>query len=428
MKYAFAPILAVGMFALPLSAMAGGIMLYEVGTDNVGLANAGAAARAQGPSTLASNVAGMALLKGTQITAAGQLLHSNLEFHTDSDTNIDGGDSGNALEWLPGGSFFVTQELNDGWSVGFAAYGDFGLSLNYDNDWQGRYFLQNGSIIGMTLMPSVAYRINDQWAVGLGARAFYAALDSKMAVDNDPLGVLDRPDGRMKYKDNDWALGGNLGVIYEPREGTRLGLSYTSEIHVKFEDRMNLEGLGPVATTALGNRGVLDANTNIDMNVPQTLTLSLFQQLDTQWALLGSLGWQDWSRFDEIGIDLDSANPHSATLNTHYRDTWHASVGAQYRFDPQWLWNMGLAYDSSAVSDHNRSLTVPTNENWRLGTGFTYSLDKNTDINFSYELVWMGDMSVDQQKPLPLDDPKRVSGEFDNAWIQAFAGSVTWRF
>lgn len=30
-------------------AWAGGIMLYEIGTDNAGLANAGAAARAQGP-------------------------------------------------------------------------------------------------------------------------------------------------------------------------------------------------------------------------------------------------------------------------------------------------------------------------------------------------------------------------------------------
>ena len=35
-------------------AWAGGIMLYEIGTDNAGLANAGAAARAQGPSTIAS--------------------------------------------------------------------------------------------------------------------------------------------------------------------------------------------------------------------------------------------------------------------------------------------------------------------------------------------------------------------------------------
>ena len=52
-------ILLASLALAPLTAQAGGLILYEVGTDNVGLANAGAAARAQGPATLASNVAGM---------------------------------------------------------------------------------------------------------------------------------------------------------------------------------------------------------------------------------------------------------------------------------------------------------------------------------------------------------------------------------
>ena len=42
------------------TAQAGGLMLYETASDNTGLANAGAAARAQGPSTIASNIAGVA--------------------------------------------------------------------------------------------------------------------------------------------------------------------------------------------------------------------------------------------------------------------------------------------------------------------------------------------------------------------------------
>ncbi|BFT62928.1 hypothetical protein PMm318_A36870 [Pseudomonas moorei] len=42
--------------------LARGLMLYEVGTDHVGLDNVGATARAQGPSTLASNVAEVAFI------------------------------------------------------------------------------------------------------------------------------------------------------------------------------------------------------------------------------------------------------------------------------------------------------------------------------------------------------------------------------
>lgn len=421
-------ILLASLALAPLTAQAGGLILYEVGTDNVGLANAGAAARAQGPATLASNVAGMAWLPGTQITAGAQVLHGNLRFETDGNTNIGGGDSGNAMDWAPGGSLFVTQALEDGWSAGFAAYGDFGLDINYENAWSGRYFLQNGSLTGMTLMPSLAYRLDEQWAVGLGLRAFYAMFDTQVAVDNAPFGVRQGDDGRLHYQDNDWGYGAHLGVLYEPRPGTRLGLSYTSEIDVQFDDDLDLQNLGPVAETVLRNRGVLDASTRIDMHVPQTLTLSLYHQLDAQWALLASLNWQDWSRFGEVGIDLDSATPRSITQDANYRDTWHASLGTQYRFDPRWLWSLGVAYDSSPVDDEDRTLSTPLGETWRLGTGLTYALDERTDLNLSYELVWMGDMPIDQQKSLPARDPKRTSGEFEDAWIQALSASATWRY
>src|SRR5476651_1883865 len=119
-------------------AHAGGIMLYEIGTYNVGLANAGAAARAQGPSTIASNPAGLSYLQGTQITAGAQILYGNLTFDRDANTNGTGRGSGNALDPIPGGSFFISHQLDDNWSVGFGSYGDFGLAANYNNDWSGK--------------------------------------------------------------------------------------------------------------------------------------------------------------------------------------------------------------------------------------------------------------------------------------------------
>ncbi|HLD66007.1 MAG TPA: OmpP1/FadL family transporter [Pseudomonas sp.] len=410
------------------SALASGLMLYEVGSDNVGLANAGAAARAQGPATLASNVAGLSYLPGTQISAGLQMLHSNLEFSQDASSNIDGEDSGNAMEWAPGGSLFISQQLDEQWHVGFASYGDFGLSINYENDWSGRYFMQNGELLGMTLLPSVAYRLDEQWSFGLGLRAIYAAFDTQLAVDNSPLDILDRPDGKLSYQDSDWGYGANLGVIYQPQAGTRIGLSYTSEIEIEFEDGLDLEGLDPGVTTLLSNRGILGADTQIKMHMPQTLTLSLYHALDSQWALLASANWQDWSRFGQVGVQLDTGNPVSASLDANYRDTWHLSLGSQYQASPRLLWNLGLAYDSSPVSDEDRTLSMPMGETWRLGTGITYALDGQTDLNLSYALVWMGDMEIDQQKALPADEPKRVSGEFDDAWIQALSASATWRF
>ncbi|MBM6447145.1 MULTISPECIES: OmpP1/FadL family transporter [Pseudomonas] len=402
-------------------AWAGGIMLYEIGTDNTGLANAGAAARAQGPSTIASNPAGMSYLPGTQITAGLQVLYGDLSFDRDANTNVPGSGSGNALDPIPGGSFFVTHQLDDHWSVGFGQYGDFGLAVNYDNDWSGRYFAQNASLLGVSMVPSVAYRFNDQWSVGIGVKAMYGMLKADTAIDRSPFGLTDRSDGQFKYRDNDWGFGANVGVIYAPQPGTRLGLTYTSKVDLNFEDNLDVKGDGPAL------RRLDNANTQLDMTVPQTVTLSLFQQLDRQWALLASVNWQDWSEFGQIATQIDTTanNARSTTVDAGFKDTWHLSLGAQYQATQQLLWNVGVAYDSSAVSDGNRTVTVPMAESWRIATGATYALSKDTDVNVSWAMVWLGDMPVDQTKTV---SGSRLSGQFDNAWIQAVTGNMTWRF
>lgn len=399
---------------------AGGLMLYEIGTDNTGLANAGAAARAQGPSTIASNPAGLSYLSGTQVSVGAQMLFGKLIFDQAAPHPSSSG-SGNVLAPTPGASVFVSHQLDERWVVGFGSYGDFGLAQVYDNDWAGRYFVQSASIGGLSLVPSVAYRFNDQWSLGGGLKAMYGMLKSEAAIEQSPLGGGNRGDGQYKYKASDWGYGANIGVIYAPQPGTRIGLAYTSQIDLTFEDRLKVHG----DTALLGRLDGL--NTAFDLSIPQTATLSLYQQLNLQWALLATANWQDWSRFGDIGLNIDTSlvGAQARHIDAHYKDTYQLAVGAQYQMSPKLLWDFGLAYDTSAVSDTNRTLTVPMGEAWRLAAGLTYAVDRDTDVNFSWVTVWMGDMPVDQQKSL---SGSRISGEFGNAWIQAVTGNMTWRF
>lgn len=415
------------MIAIAISALciqqawAGGILLYEIGTDNAGLANAGAGARAQGPSTIASNPAGLGYLPGTQITGGLQLLYGALKFNRDADTNVSGRGGGNALEPIPGASFFISHQLDEHWSVGFGQYADFGLAIDYDNNWSGRYFAQNASLGGISLVPSSAYRFNEQWLVGLSVKAMYGMLQAQAAIDRSPFGVTNRTDNQFKYEDQDWGFGASFGVIYSPFPSTRIGMTYTSKVDLDFEDKLGISGSGPILDR-------LDStNTQLSMTVPQTVSLSLFQQLNSQWALLASVNWQDWSEFGDLVVQVDTMalGTESTNVDANFRDTWHLSLGGQYQVRPQWLWNFGISYDSSAVSDNNRTVIMPMAESWRIATGATYALNKDADANVSWAMIWIGDMPVDQTKAV---SGKRISGQFDSAWIQAVTANMTWRF
>lgn len=406
---------------LSTGAHAGGLLLDEIGTDNTGLVNAGSAARAQGPSTIASNPAGLNHLDGTQIAAGAQLLFGELSFERDGSTTSTGGNGGNALPLIPSANFFASHRLDEHWNLGLGIYGDFGLALDYDDDWAGRYQIQNPSIMGASLVPSASYRLNDQWSLGVGFRAMYAMLDTEAAIDRAPFGLLDRADGQFSYEDQTWGYGARLGVIYAPRPGTRIGLAYSSSIDLDFDERLDVDGSGPLLTRLDNSR------LQLDTTVPQTLTLSLYQQLDEQWTVLTTLNWQDWSEFGEIGVEVDttSSTAQARTIDANYKDTWQIALGAQYRASTKLLWNAGVAYDSSAVSDSDRTVMLPMAASWRLGTGATYRLDRDTDLNVSWDLIWFGDMPVEQTKPL---SGQRLSGEFRDAWVQTLTGNMTWRF
>ena len=411
------------MFAY--DACAGGILIYEAGQEGNGLANAGSAALATDPSVLMTNPAGITRLKGTQISANAQVILGDLSFSRDSANQFGGNEGGNALQYLPGASLFISHQLDDRSAIGFGMYGNFGLALDYDDDWAGRYFTQEAAVIGMSLQPTWAYKFTDDLSIGVGPRIMLGYYRTEMGINNSLLGLVDRPDGQLEYKDTDVGVGVNLGLLYQVDARTRVGLAYTSKVKLEFEDKPHLSDIdNPLINTAL--RRLQVDSLELDLNVPQTVTFSIAHELDAQWTLLGSLNWQDWSEFGDVGVEVDSnAGGTSRTVDRRYKDTWHASVGAQYQATPKWRWSMGLGYDSSAVDDKDRTVDNPMGEAWRLAAGVNYQVDDGLDLHLAYTLVWLGDMDVEQTK---ARSGTSLSGSYDNSALHIVGGGATWRF
>jgi long-chain fatty acid transport protein len=417
--------LAFGLSFLTCNAWAGGILIYEAGQEGNGLANAGAAALATDPSVLMSNPAGLTELAGTQISANAQVILGDLGFSRDNNNQFDGNEGGNALQYLPGASFFISHQIDERSAIGFGMYGNFGLALDYDDDWAGRYFNQEAAIIGVSFQPTLAHKFTDDLSIGIGPRIMYAYYRNETAINNNLLGLRDSPDGQLEYKDTDVGAGINFGLLYRLSERTRIGLAYTSKIDLEFKDSPSVRKVdNPIINAALRR---LDVDSlELDMSVPQTVLLSIAHDLDPQWKLLGSLGWQDWSEFGDIGVEVDaSAADVSRTVDRQYKDTWHASLGAQYQATSKLRWSMGLGYDSSAVDDKDRTVDNPMGEAWRLATGINYKLDEGLDLHAAYTLVWLGDMDVEQTKSR---SGNTLSGTYRNSALHIVGGGATWRF
>jgi len=397
-------------------------MVYEIGTPDAGLASAGWAARAQDPATVTTNPAGMTRLDGDQFMASAQVMYVDMSFSPNAanTSGVSGPDGRNPVGWFPGASAFYVHTLAPDWKLGLGMFGNFGSVLDNSDDWVGRYNIQDASVLGMTLTPALAYKVNDQLSIGVGLNAMYGVFQVETAVHNalDPL----IGDGQLDINAHDWGYGANLGVLYELQPGTRLGLDYTSAIDLNFTDTPTFTNLGPVLGAVLPAKiGQLD----LSMTVPQTVMASIYHELDGRWALLGNIGWQQWSEFGRIGVEVNSST--SVTANRHYKDTWHAALGAQHRYSDDWLLSFGAAYDSSMVEDVDRTLDAPLGATWRFSIGGQHTLQKNLDLGLAYTLIWGGDLSIDQSSGVgPF--ARRVAGEYGSVATHVLSANLRWRF
>ncbi len=411
----------------------GGLIAYEFGTAEVGLASAGYSARAQDASTAFTNPAGLTRLDGNQSLASGQLLWANTKFSIGSGTSpaLGGDDGGYAVGdggWFLGGGGFYSHTLSPNLKFGFALTGNFGAPLDYGNDWVGRYYVQSTTLLGASLVPSLAWKVNDKLSLGASLNAMYGIYRENVAINNvNPL----FGDGQLKLSDETWAWGATLGMLYEFDSRTRVGVTWTSQMSLDFRAPMRFSNLAPGLSAALDRAGLLNATLDLGMKVPQQVMASLYTQVDDRWALLGSVGWQQWSKFGRVQVGIDNAtNPVSLTAALPFDDTWHFAVGAQYRMSGPWTLNFGVAYDSGFQSTSNVSPLMPVASAWRFGFGEEQQLGKNAFWGFAIEYLYGGslDTNIRSTRPVAAGGRGDLVGSFNNTGTVFFAAYYNWKF
>jgi long-chain fatty acid transport protein len=385
------------------SIRAGGLWLYEEGTPDLGTAGAGRAAAAKDASTAAGNPAGMTRLKGSQLTAGAQALLPEIKFDAD-DSSFGGGNGGNAGYFTPTAALFYVHSMTSDFKLGVAVGSYFGLGLDYDDDWAGRYYFQEGKFLTFGVNPVAAYRINKYLSVGGGFSVVASNYEAKTALRN--LGPGNPADGRLKFDDHDVGFGGNAGLMIEPQEGTRFGITYRSKVDLEYKDKPNLSDVGQALQIVLNATGLAEFTDKL--------------------AIMGNVGWQNWSSFGNIDVSIDSDTSTSVTQDLGYDDTWHFAFGVQYQIAEPWLVSTGFAYDTSpADSGKKRTPALPLDRQLRVGAGVQYELNQDVTLGAAYEYLDLGDANIDQTGGNLRGDLK---GDYKKNRIHFIGLNVVWKF
>lgn len=415
---------SISVITLPLLmftqfSWAAGLWLYEAAHSEVGTASAGMAATANRASIAGTNPAGMTRLNRSELMAGFQPMYLDSKFDLDSATygTDDGGQNGG---FIPSASLFYVHDYSSDVKLGLALGSYKGLGMEYGDSWAGRYFVTEAELLTFAINPSVAFKVNEQLSIGLGFDVLYSTLDQTMAFNNNPFGIGSTPDGKIELEDSDIGYGYNFGLLYEFSDRTRVGLHYRSEVDVEFEDALTLKGVLPIVPGLSSN-----TKADIEMTSPQSLMISGYHELDSNWALVGNLGWQDWSEFGKSELTLNNLNKNIKT-DRNFDDTYHVALGVRYHYADDWIVLAGIAYDTSPVSKSERTLDMPLDRQVRYGLGAEYLMNDDVTVMVGYELMDVGDGSINQTRGILDNDT--IQGDFDKNYLHILTINASWKF
>mgnify|MGYP001827943997 FL=1 len=403
---------------LPRTAEAGALYFYEMSSaSESGYAGAGMVARANDAGTAFSNPGGMTRFKSPVLLAGATGVYINAGFRSGPGTTAEGREKGINKRVVPAGSFAYVRPVSDRISLGISAHNYFGLALDWKDDWIGRESAVNITLIAPQLQPTVAYRVNDWLSVGAGAALTLGYMKDKLRVE-DPFNPGGR-DGKLRLSDTDFAVQGNFGVMLQPTGDMRIGIRYLTETDLKFRDSPDVSG---VRFPDLPNVDITTPAKGLDLDItmPQAVDVAIHYQWNDKLALLGSVGWEEFSEFGRVQVGIDNTGI-TTTKDADFRDVWGFGVGVEYRYRPDLELTAGFTYNTSMSTDRTRPIVIPLGSMYRYAVGFKHERRDGLTLGGGLTWIWEGN--------LPVKDAGGINnGQYNNAWIAIPSLYAKWEF
>lgn len=384
---------------------ASGFQIREQGTSGQGTSFAGATSSAKDLSTIYFNPAGMTYFSKRAAQAELALILPSAKFK-DAGSNVNfrptggtGGDAG-SLAIVP--SAYSMYALGPDLRVGLGINAPFGLKTEYDADWMGRFLAIESELKTINAQPTVAYRFGPKLSIGGGLNIQYADATLIQGV-NAGVG-----EGRAELSGDDWGFGYTVGLMFQPTNSTRLGVTYKSRIRHILKGDVRYSGTLPAGSN------FQNTDASVDLSTPDMFSLGVTHHLSPRWTVMAEGSHTNWSVFDEIRVRKELAGTQDIVTEEDWRDSWLFALGTEYKFNNRLDLRFGVAYDQSPVRDQYRSPRIPDSDRVWASLGAGYALTDTVMVNAAYTHIWNDDARVDKSvsAPLPTD---RLRGEYDSS-------------
>lgn len=434
---------------------------YHFGTQSVATQSTAnsSAAEADDASVLFYNAAGLSELDSHQISGSINLVAPTIKYsdakakHYDAGTgmgaDVKGSNSGKITEDIVAAPHvYGAYKLNDRVTLGLGIYVPFASASEYEKDSVLRYNMSQLGLTSIAVEPAVAFKINDQHAVGAGLVAQHSSAELRKFSDwglgqNMP----GRLDGYADVKGDDWGFGYHLSYLFKGQDDRfRVGVNYRSKVEHNLKGTAEWQiadrntPLGPITsgvlydtrigkTIAQGGTGyVPKEDASVKIVTPESLSVHGMFRANDKLNLFGDVTWTRHSRFNKAVLNFENQKvvistprtgqtSNTTTIVPNWRDTFKVGVGASYQLNEKWQLRGGMAFDQSPIRNAQERLnTLPDGNRIWFSAGVKYQPNKNHVFNAAYTHIHINDTTINSAGAtgLDVDSKGQSSAKFKN--------------
>lgn len=389
MMRTLAGLVAIAAIAVaPRVARGAGFELGEESAAATGMVGA-FVAKADDPSALFYNPAGLAKLRGPQVYVGGMLIVGRVQAKSTPDFTLAGSpqDADTTTVFIP--NLYASWGFAHDVAVGLGAFTNFGLQATWPN-WAGRYESTYARLESITLNPSVAWRPVSWFSFGAGFDVTFGRVDLRRDEN------LVTSDANIRFNGNAVGFGGNVGVLFEiPRKGKMpplsIGASYRSRYNMNFDQGALFVTAPPEFSSTLHS-----ANASASLAIPDVVLVGVGVRPLDPLFLQVQFDWSNWSRLQSLQLNVPSDPALNLTIPESWHDGYTLRVGGEYVFG-KWTARAGVGYDWSPAPANTLSPTIPDSSRWLVSAGTAVNLPSG----FVLEASMMGVIFNSRRSELP---------------------------
>ena len=314
--------------------------------DPEGIARGNAfAATADNPSAIYYNPAGITQLEGQNLSLGSYFISTDVHYDSFTGESASTKTSFQAVPQI----YYTFSPKDSPFSYGLGVYAPYGLGIDYDKDTPFSTVAEKGKILYATLNPVIAYEVDSTLSVAAGLTLNYSEASLQRRI-----GFV--PNDEFEFEGNGFAVGFNLGALWNPVPEWSFGLNYRSPTKVEYS------GIS-IAEPYSANR-----KTTTELDYPMYIVGGVSYRPNDRWNFEFNLDWTDWDSVnDATFIGTFGGNQ---TFPFRYKSSFMYEFGVTRQLVDGYYLSAGYIYSENSVPDRTFTPLNPDSDLHLLSLGF----------------------------------------------------------